>query len=292
MVKSQYGLKDSPFFRLRSKSKLARLLLISLPGLKRLSKCEDSYREFQKPKKHGGYRDISAPIPPLKAVQSRIAGLFSRITPPDYLFSPVKGRSYVDNAAQHMRAKSIRLLDIDNFFPSCSYNKVIWFFRSRMECSSDVAHILAQLVTKDGTLPQGSPCSPILAFFCYIDMWEEIERLVLQAGCRLTVYVDDLTISGDSIPEEMIWKLKKTFRRHGHSHAEAKERSRHLRPAEVTGVILNGVSVTVPNRQLLEISKLRQKVRQEKSRDVLVSIKVQLKGRLTQLHQVKAANNV
>jgi len=290
MAKSNYNLRDSPFFRLRSKAKLAALLQVSLPALKRISELEKRYRDFQKPKKSGGYRDISSPIPPLKTVQSRIADLFGRISAPDYLFSPVKGRSYVENAAQHVGGKSIRLLDIDNFFPSCSYNKVVWFFRTRMECSSDVAHIIARLVTKDDALPQGSPCSPILAFYCYIDMWEEIEKLVSHAGCKLTVYVDDVTISGESVPEDMVWKLKKTLRRHGHSHSQAKERSRRLRPAEVTGVIVKGTGVTVPNRQLQKICELRQEAKEEKSPEDVSRLEAQLRGRLTQLRQVKAVN--
>lgn len=290
MDKSKYKLRDSPFFRLRSKAKLAQLLHISLPALKRICELDDAYIRFQKPKKSGGNRDISAPIPPLKAIQSRIADLFSRVAPPDYLFSPVQGRSYVDNAAGHQGANSVRLLDIDNFFPSCSSNKVVWFFRSRMECSSDVAHMLSRIVTLDGALPQGSPCSPILAYFCYIDMWEEIEELVSKEGCKLSVYVDDLTISGDSIPEKMIWELKKTLRRHGHSHSHAKERSKYRRPVEITGVIVSRNGITVPNRQRQKISQIRRELKTETSPELVSSLEAQLRGRLTQLHQVKAGN--
>ncbi|MEO9604392.1 MAG: RNA-directed DNA polymerase, partial [Lentilitoribacter sp.] len=89
-------------------------------------------------------RDINAPIKPLKDVQTRIAVLLSRIAPPDYLFAPVADRSYVDNAAVHRGARSVRLLDIEDFFPSCTINKAIWFFRRGMECAPDVAVILAK----------------------------------------------------------------------------------------------------------------------------------------------------
>ena len=105
MAKRKHKLRDSPFFRLRSKSKLARLLLVSSKKLKRLADLEGGYIKFQKPKKNGEMRDISAPIAPLKATQRRIADLLSRIIPPDYLFAPVEGRSYVDNAARHIGAR-------------------------------------------------------------------------------------------------------------------------------------------------------------------------------------------
>lgn len=120
-----HGERDSQFFRLQSKAKLASLLFISLEKLKALASADDLYFDFEKPKASGGVREISAPRDDLKAVQSRIADLLQRIAPPDYLFAPVAGRSYVDNAAQHVGATSVRLLDIEDFFPSCTANKVI-----------------------------------------------------------------------------------------------------------------------------------------------------------------------
>ena len=103
---SYHGERDSPFFRLRSKAKLASLLFISLEKLKALASADDLYFEFEKSKSSGGIRKISAPRDDLKAVQRRIANLLMRIAPPDYLFAPVAGRSYVDNAAQHLGATS------------------------------------------------------------------------------------------------------------------------------------------------------------------------------------------
>ena len=170
-----YAEQDSPFYKLRSKAKLAGLLFLDVDKLKFLADSEDLYFDFPKKKRGGGFRSISAPRADLKIVQKRIAGLLQRITPPEYLFAPVCGRSYVDNAKRHLGANSVRHLDIEDFFPSCSANKVIWFFRKRMDCSADVAVLLRGVVTRHGSLPQGSPCSPILAYLCYVDMWEEIE---------------------------------------------------------------------------------------------------------------------
>ena len=210
--------RDSQFFRLRSRAKLASLLFISPAKLTALAGEQDLYVQFKKCKPSGGFREISAPRGDLKAVQARIADLLRRIAPPDYLFAPVARRSYVDNAAAHLGAHSIRLLDIEDFFPSCTANKVIWFFHKRMQCSPDVAAIIRGIVTWNGSLPQGSPCSPILAYLCYVDMWEEISRIVDHVGCTLSVYADDLTISGETVPEATIWEIKKVLRRHGHRY--------------------------------------------------------------------------
>lgn len=292
MPKSKYALRDSAFFRLRTKAKLANVLQISQSKMKRLAKLEDGYFAFQKPKKDGTMRDISAPIPPLKKVQARIADLLRRVAPPDYLFAPVEGRSYVDNAARHIGSRSFRLLDIEDFFPSCTFNKVLWFFRTRLECSPDVAYILAKIATENNVLPQGSPCSPILAYFAYIDMWTEIHDCVRADGCKLSVYADDLTMSGDTVHERAVWEIKSILYRHGHKYAKRKERSRRDRAVEVTGVMLTRDGVKPPNRQRRKIAELRDVLGKAKSSPHKTTMEAQLRGRLAQLGQIQAGNDI
>jgi hypothetical protein len=286
-----YVERDSPFFRLRSQKKLARLLRVSKAKMREMGRAKDLYRQFRQPKPSGGYREISAPRDDLKAVQRRIAHLLQRITPPDYLFAPVAGRSYVDNAAKHLGASSIRLLDVEDYFPSCTENKVIWFFRGRMECSPDVSAIIKGLVCREGSLPQGSPCSPILAYLCYVDMWEEISRIVHNSGCTLSVYADDLTISGEVVPEAAIWEVKRALRKHGHRHKSSKERSRRLRPAEVTGVIVRPDGLHAPNRQHKRLHELRGQIKQTASAEAKTHLSVQLRGREAQISQILSGNS-
>ena len=284
-----HGEQDSPFYKLRSKAKLANLLFLDVDKLKYLADSEDLYVDFPKKKRSGGFRLISAPCAGLKIVQKRIADLLQRITPPDYLFAPVSGRSYVDNATQHLGANSVRTLDIEDFFPSCTANKVIWFFRKRMDCSPDVAVLLRGVVTRHGSLPQGSPCSPILAYLCYVDMWEEIERLVSESGCQLSVYADDLTISGEIVPESLIWDIKKTLFRHGFRHKPRKERSKIKKPAEITGVILQGDRLLVPNRQHQKLYLVRKEFKASRSTEHRRQLKAQLEGRESQFRQIVGA---
>jgi len=283
--------QDSPFFKLKSKEKLADLLFVSLEKLKSLSKSEGLYFEFQKKKDSGGFRLISAPRDDLKKIQARIADLLHRLAPPDYLFAPVAGRSYVDNAARHIGATSVRLLDIEDFFPSCTANKVIWFFIKRMKCSPDVAAILRGIVTKDGALPQGSPCSPILAYLSYVEMWEEIDRLVRESGCQQSVYADDITVSGIAgaiVPEELIWDIKQTLFKHGHKYKVSKERSKHKKPAEITGVILLQNQLKAPNRQHQKLYNLRQDLSAKHTPNRRQKLEAQLVGREAQFKQIVA----
>ena len=155
-----------------------------------------------------------------------------------------------------------------------------------MNCSSDVAVILKNIVTKDGALPQGSPCSPILAYLCYVDMWEEIEKIVDDEKCRLSVYADDLTISGKVVPEKIIWRIKQTLHRHGHRYNLSKERSRFNQPSEVTGVILTREKLLAPNRQNQKIYNLRRELAATRSQEKRDKLQAQLKGREAQIRQV------
>ena len=285
-----YTESAGPFFKLKSKARLAKLLFISKTKMKKFSKDEKKYYSFPKPKKDGGFRQINAPQDDLKAVQSRIAELLQRIAPPDFLFAPVKGKSYVDNAAHHVGARSIKLLDIMDFFPSCTSNKVIWFFRTRMECSDDISVIIKEIVTLDESLPQGSPCSPILAYLCYVDMWEEIGKIVSSYQCRLSVYADDITISGQITPEKMVWEIKKTLHRHGHQYNAEKERSRIDKPAQITGVILTNKGLKLPNKQHQKIYEIQNQLRMVQQSAKRQSLESQLRGRKAQKNQVLNAS--
>jgi hypothetical protein len=160
-----YTLNQSPLFKMRNHRKLAALLDMPLAELRRLRHSDTLYTEFDIPKKSGGARHVENPRRPLKLAQARIARLLSRIVPPDYLFCPVKGRSYVTNAAQHRDNRIVRCLDIRKYFPSTPAYRVYWFFRNIMRCDADVAETLMRLATYQGHLPTGSPLSPIMAYF-------------------------------------------------------------------------------------------------------------------------------
>ena len=283
----RYSERDSPFFRLRSKRKLAEILQTRPKALKSLARADNLYREFSKRKANGKFRTISAPNDYLKRIQSRIGSLLQRIELPSSVFSPVRGRSYVDNAAVHLGAKSLCLFDICDYFPNCRRAKVIWYFRKRMECSPDVTELLCDIVTHRGSLPQGSPCSPILAYLCYQDMWNELESYVVSVGCILSIYVDDFTISGEKLQKGLPWRSQCIIRRHGHMCNPQKMRKRFMKPAEVTGVILRDSRATVPNRQYKRIHELQQQHKTASSPQARSLLSQEMSGRESQIKHVR-----
>lgn len=233
------------------------------------------------------YRPIDIPDGGLKAVQSRIGDLLSRIAPPEWLFSPVKGRSYVDNAARHKGARSFWLLDIADYFPSCTANNVAHFFRTKLECSPDVTAILVHLTTWNQSLPQGSPCSPILAYFSNLDMWERIAQLVTDAGLKHSVYADDITVSGQIVRKSVIWEIKRTIHRYGLRIRADKEVSLVDSPADITGVIVTGDRTKLPNRQLKRLIELRGERLRAKGAVLKRMLDSKIAGRLAQWRQVE-----
>ena len=297
----RYELTASPFYRLPTRKKLAELLQVSPQALKLLAADNALYVRRWKHKTQPNrwsttkpaeelaqdYRPIDIPAPHLKKVQSRIADLLARISPPDFLFSPVKGRSYVDNAVRHLGATAYRFLDIADYFPSCTANNVARFFGRDLQCPQDVTAVLVRLTTFDERLPQGSPSSPILAYFSNRPMWVEIDSLVREAGFTFSLYADDITISGPMVPEALIWEVKMCVHRHGLKTKPSKEGSLIARPAEITGVVVTGGRTKVPNRQLKRLAELKAERKSNDDPTCRRKLNQQIAGREAQRKQVE-----
>lgn len=279
-----YPLDQCALYACGSHSRLASRLQRSAPFLRTRAFNDTLYRTWNEPKASGGTRLIQAPREDLKIVQRRIADLLQRVLPPAYLACPVRGRSYVHNALRHKGAAEVRLLDVVDYFGRCDWRAVYAFFKRDLRCSPDVAWTLAGLTTRGGHLPQGSPCSPILSFFSYKDMWAEIAAKVESNGCKLSIYIDDITISGDHVPERLVWEVKEVLCKYGHSWHRGKERRRVNRPVEVTGIVLRPDKVTAPHRHYRKLLATRA----ELSRDQEPEIKTRLIARARSLEsQIK-----
>lgn len=262
-----YPLNQCALFGLKSRKQLATRLDRSLPFLVSRAGKPEFYREWYEPKRSGGTRLIEAPRADLKIVQRRIADLLQRVAPPEYLFSPVRGRSYLENALQHQDARTIKLLDINDYFGNCLAASTFRFFKNHLRCQPDVAHILTGLTTRNGHLPQGSPASPILSFYSSFDMWTEISTMVKIAGCRMSLYVDDVTISGETIPESLVYEVKGVLHKYGHDYSKSKESRSHRSTAEVTGLMVGSGKASVPHRHYKKLLDARQESRTADNED-------------------------
>lgn len=301
---STYDYKQSPFFKLTTKRKLADLLKVTLEDLERLRGLSSEYRRSWLHKKIKNfwlneepslalarlYRPIDIPPKDLKSAQAIIEGHLSRIQLPDNVYSPVKGRSYVDNAVAHRGAASVYSMDVENYFPSTRREKVINYFLHFMLCSPDVSVILADIVTKDGGLPQGSPCSPVLAYLANQKMWSSITEAVKAAECTATVYADDLTISGAVVPRKLVYDIRKIIENSGLSVKSEKDKSSYKRPSKITGVIVRDQKLLLPNEKhklLMEARLALSKAANDIERAAAAN---KLRSRQSQKNQIDAAN--
>lgn len=245
-----YGMMDSPFYKLKSKRKLAELLCVSLSDLSALKKDEGNYCIFEQLSKKGKLRKIQKPLDKLDIVHTRIASLLSRIALPGYVHSGKKGCSNVTNAKAHLNNDKMMTTDIKSFFPSTTWVMVFSFFYSVMKTSSDVADFLSHICTCHGQLPTGSRISMPLAYFANSRMFDEIYQLCQKLTVKMTVYVDDLTFSGANVNRLFCAVIGKIINKHGHAvHPTKTKMYGKEKPKLVTGVIVLGDSLKVRNEQ-------------------------------------------
>lgn len=253
-----YQLHDSPLYKMQSKKQLAELLFTSVTALRGMTdKSVPHYEYWEEKKPDGSMRPLCCPHEGLDRAQSRIAYLLACVETPDYVHAPVPKKTYVTNAAAHRTARAFCLMDIESFYPSCREEKVLAFFRHRMMCSLDVATILARLCCDKGALPQGSACSPILSYWAYSEMWDAIGEIAESAGNTFTLYIDDLTISGNIVSKKTVWKIQQQIHKHGLSIKAKKTRWIVDKPADVTGVIVSPDGLRLPNRQHQKLAQAK-----------------------------------
>jgi RNA-directed DNA polymerase len=178
------------------------------------------YVRFQIPKKTGGVRAISAPLPRLKQAQQWILdNILEQIVLHPSAHGFRRGRSIVTNAQPHVGALVVINLDLENFFPSISYRRVKGIFWS-LGYSEAVATILGLICTEadvtqieldgrnyylaqtDRHLPQGAPSSPALTNLLCRRLDRRLQGLAQSRGFIYTRYADDLTFSTTN-PEKM-----------------------------------------------------------------------------------------
>jgi retron-type reverse transcriptase len=154
-----------------------------------------SYIRFTIPKRRGGVRTISAPSDKMKALQRRI--LYRMLNPlPMHPAATgfVRGRSIVDNAWPHVGQGVVINLDLADFFPTITSERVVAMFRG-LGWDADSATILSRICTDEDRLPQGAPTSPAISNLVCRKLDTRLAELAKRNGGQYTRYADDITIS-------------------------------------------------------------------------------------------------
>jgi RNA-directed DNA polymerase len=181
------------------KPKAVSYILYMLPAGKK-------YRTFQIAKRSGGQRTIQAPVDSLKLLQRRLSDLLQDCVDEINDVRQLKDRtahgfkrkrSIITNARQHRHRRWVFNLDLEDFFPSVNFGRVRGFFLKNrdFELNQDVATVLAQIACHENSLPQGSPCSPVISNLVAQLLDMRLVKLASEAGCTYSRYADDLTFS-------------------------------------------------------------------------------------------------
>ncbi len=163
------------------------------------------YTTFQIPKKSGGMRDICAPSDQLKLLQRRLTNVLyacrdeidkaSELGSLSHGFR--RGHSIVTNAKPHHGRRYVLNLDLKDFFPSFNFGRIRGFFikSKTFELNDKVATLIAQIACHENGLPQGSPCSPVIADLLAHLLDVRLARMAKKARATYSRYADDLTFS-------------------------------------------------------------------------------------------------
>lgn len=185
-----YQIENSPLYRLRNRCTLARLL--NLPKNYFREDHNYCYDEFTKPKPNGdGARKFTVPSNDLKDIQKNICKLLERIKTPQWVMSGKKSCSYITNAEVHLKHRFVKTMDISKFYDSAQRSRIYKMFSQTFKMEHDIAWIMTDLVTYNGTLPTGSPSSQLIVYWTYCDMFQKICDLSEEHNCYFSLYVDE-----------------------------------------------------------------------------------------------------
>lgn len=250
---SGYVRDQCALYRVTSPARLAEILssagrVVTVAELNALAAAEDNFSIREEPKPGGGSRRIEEPKPRLQALHGRIHRLLSGMQLPDYVHSVRKGRSYITNARQHLNGSPMVKLDVQKFYPNVRAGAVFAFFHERMQCARDVAGLLASLLTIDRHLATGSKASPILSYLVHQTMFDEIAAQAKRRGLVVTLYVDDIVLSGPNANSGVIAVIRRIISSHGLRSHKIKQFSGR-RPKIVTGIMVTVTGLRLPNRR-------------------------------------------
>ncbi len=263
--------------RLESAEAIAEAMGITVKELRflafsRKTSTVSHYVRFKLPKKTGGERLISAPMPRLKGAQQWILeNLLEKVELHDAAHGFRRERSIVSNAAPHVGAEVVINLDLKDFFPSIRYKRVKGVFRG-LGFSEAAASVFGLICTEpdieevalDGKtyfvatgerhLPQGAPTSPAITNILCRRLDKRLLKMATEAGFKYTRYADDLTFSTSGEAKQNICNvLRRTESIVAHEgltvHPDKTRVLRRSRQQEVTGVVVNE-KANVPKKEL------------------------------------------
>lgn len=155
------------------------------------------YTSFIIPKRNGSHRQILSPIHGLKLIQRKLTNYLSSIySPRNNVCGFVRGRCAADGAQRHIGTRVLLNLDLKDFFDSINFGRVRGLFMaSPYSFGTQAATTIAKIACYNNRLPQGAPCSPIIANMVCSSLDTALTRFANKYRLNYTRYADDITFS-------------------------------------------------------------------------------------------------
>jgi RNA-directed DNA polymerase len=185
-------------FEICDKAQLARLLAVAPQEIDHvLGRIDRFYRPIKLAKRDGGCRNLLVPCGKLRLLQDKVKShILDQFVWLDCVHGGIKGRSVLSNALPHVQKQVVFTLDIKDFFPHVTPDRVFRIFCG-LGFGEEPAGILTKATTWKYQLPQGAPTSTGLANLSLVRADWRILRLAEKHKFSYTRYVDDLSLSGD-----------------------------------------------------------------------------------------------
>ncbi len=207
------------------------------------------YRWHKIPKRGGGTRILHSPNPILKQTQRLLVRkLFKKLKVHPAAKGFRRGESIVTHAKLHVGQAVLVRIDIRDFFPSTSGQRLHTYFR-KIGWSWFAANLLVELTTRwtrgRRRLPQGAPTSPILSNLVNYRMDARLAGLAKKSKANYSRYADDIIFSfardDRRFIRGVIRRIRKILWENGyrmHGKPKLKVMRRHHRQM-VTGLVVN-----------------------------------------------------
>lgn len=226
---------------------------------------QDHYNLFSVKKRNGTSRQLVTVDKKLKSIQQNLLQYFVQnyeVSPHAYGFvggasqfqmdeKSLRTRGVVTNALAHSNKKVVISLDLENFFPSITFPRVIGLLKSKpYNFSNKQAAILASLmclpksIDENRGLPQGAPTSPVLSNLICKKLDYQLGKMAKKYDLIYTRYADDLTISTNNLKsisaKEIISLVQSHVERNGFIINKNKTKVMYRNQRQmVTGIIVN-----------------------------------------------------
>lgn len=241
--------KEERGLRVNTIEELAERLGCGTRELQRIANTKRRfYRVEENISRSGKFRKFYKPIGPLSKVLKLIKErVLDRLELPQCMHGYRRGRSCVTNAKMHVGKNILYKLDIRDFFPSIHYVRVYNTFIS-LGFSEKVAKFITQLVSCDHHVPHGFPTSPALSNIVLRNFARRLQRFCDEYNLTLTMYADDITISGNIeqkrseklFKEKLLPKIKEIIEQEGFSLNFGKIKLvKRKESQKVTGIVVN-----------------------------------------------------